>query len=43
MEQQAKELLVDAIWAELPDFRESYEISEGLFRRQVPDWTSTPR
>lgn len=28
--------LVDAIWAELPDFRESYEISEGLFRRQVP-------
>lgn len=28
--------LVDSIWKELPDFRESYEIVEGLFRRQVP-------
>jgi ATP-dependent DNA helicase RecG len=27
---------VDSIWKELPDFRESYEIVEGLFRRQVP-------
>lgn len=28
--------LVDAIWNEVPDFRESYEVAEGLYRRQVP-------
>jgi ATP-dependent DNA helicase RecG len=28
--------LVDAVWKEVTDFRESYEIAEGLFRRQVP-------
>lgn len=28
--------LVDAVWREIPDFRESYEIAEGLYRRQVP-------
>jgi ATP-dependent DNA helicase RecG len=28
--------LVDAVWEEVPDFRESYEISEGLYRRNVP-------
>ena len=28
--------LVDAIWHTLPDFRESYEVTEGLYRRQVP-------
>lgn len=28
--------LVDSIWKTIPDFRESYEISEGLFRRQIP-------
>ena len=28
--------LVDAVWKEVPDFRESYEIAEGLFRRKVP-------
>ncbi len=28
--------LVDAIWREVPDFRESYEIAEGLYRRSVP-------
>lgn len=28
--------LVDSIWSEIPDFRESYEIEEGLFRRSVP-------
>lgn len=28
--------LVDAIWREVADFRESYEVAEGLFRRQVP-------
>lgn len=28
--------LVDAVWRELPDFGESYEVAEGLYRRQVP-------
>ena len=28
--------LPDAIWGELPDFRESYEFPEGMFRTQVP-------
>ena len=28
--------LVDTIWREVPDFRESYEIAEGLYRRSVP-------
>lgn len=28
--------LVSAIWQEVPDFRESYEIAEGLYRRSVP-------
>lgn len=28
--------LVDDIWRTLPDFRESYEVPEGLYRRQVP-------
>lgn len=28
--------LVDAVWREVPDFRESYEIAEGMFRRSVP-------
>ncbi|MDD2273242.1 MAG: ATP-binding protein [Desulfuromonadaceae bacterium] len=28
--------LVDAVWREVQDFRESYEIAEGLYRRQVP-------
>jgi ATP-dependent DNA helicase RecG len=28
--------LVDAIWSELPDFRESYEIPDGMFRTKVP-------
>lgn len=28
--------LVDAIWREVTDFHESYEVAEGLFRRQVP-------
>lgn len=28
--------LVDSVWRELPDFRESYEVAEGLYRRQVP-------
>ena len=28
--------LVDAVWREVTDFRESYEVAEGLFRRQVP-------
>jgi ATP-dependent DNA helicase RecG len=28
--------LVDAVWREVPDFRESYEVAEGMFRRNVP-------
>jgi ATP-dependent DNA helicase RecG len=28
--------LVDAIWREVPEFRESYEVAEGMFRRHVP-------
>jgi len=28
--------LLDAVWTEVPDFRESYEIPEGLLRRRVP-------
>ena len=28
--------LVDAVWQSVPDFRESYEIAEGLFRSSVP-------
>lgn len=28
--------LVDAVWREIPDFRESYEVPDGMFRRTVP-------
>lgn len=28
--------LVDSVWRGVPDFRESYEVSEGMFRRSVP-------
>lgn len=28
--------LPDAIWERIPDFRESYEVADGLFRRSVP-------
>ncbi len=28
--------LVDAIWTEIPDFRESYELPDGMFRTKVP-------
>lgn len=28
--------LLDAVWQEIPDFRESYEIPEGMFRQSVP-------
>lgn len=28
--------LPDAVWSEIPDFRESYEIAEGMYRRKVP-------
>lgn len=27
--------LVDALWREVPDFRKSYEVAEGLYRRSV--------
>jgi ATP-dependent DNA helicase RecG len=28
--------LVDAVWAEIPDFRETYEVPAGLYRPTVP-------
>jgi ATP-dependent DNA helicase RecG len=28
--------LVDAVWREVPDFRESYELPDGMFRTSVP-------
>ena len=28
--------LVDAVWQGVPDFRETYELPEGLYRRSVP-------
>ncbi len=28
--------LVDAIWREIPDFRESYELPDGLYRQHIP-------
>jgi ATP-dependent DNA helicase RecG len=28
--------LVEAVWRDIPDFRESYEFPEGLFRHQIP-------
>lgn len=28
--------LVEAVWREIPDFRESFELPDGLFRRQIP-------
>ncbi len=28
--------MVDTIWQEVPDFRESYELPEGLFRTNIP-------
>lgn len=28
--------MVDAVWNEVPDFRESYELPDGLFRKLVP-------
>jgi ATP-dependent DNA helicase RecG len=28
--------LADAVWHELPDFRESYELPDGMFRTKVP-------
>lgn len=30
--------LPDSVWNEIPDFRESYEISEGMYRRNVPSY-----
>ena len=28
--------LVEAVWRDIPDFRETYEIPEGLFRQYIP-------
>lgn len=30
--------LIEAVWREVPDWRESYELPEGLFRRSVPHY-----
>lgn len=32
----APDELIDAVWQEVPDFRESYELPDGLFRTHVP-------
>jgi ATP-dependent DNA helicase RecG len=28
--------LIDGVWREIPDFRESYELPDGLFRQHIP-------
>ena len=33
--------LIDTIWTEVPDFRESYELPDGLFRKLVPVYDET--
>lgn len=33
--------LIDAVWTEVPDFRESYELPAGLFRKSVPVYDET--
>jgi len=30
--------LIDAVWREVPDWRESYELPDGLFRKTVPHY-----
>lgn len=30
--------LIDAVWRDVPDWRESWELPEGMFRRQVPHY-----
>jgi len=30
--------LIDAVWREVPDWREFYELPDGIFRRQVPHY-----
>ncbi len=30
--------LIDAVWQEIPDWREGYEIPDGLFRRTIPHY-----
>jgi ATP-dependent DNA helicase RecG len=32
----APNAIIDAVWKEVPDFRESYEIPDGMFRTTVP-------
>lgn len=33
--------LIDVVWTEVPDFRESYELPDGLFRKSVPVYDET--
>jgi ATP-dependent DNA helicase RecG len=28
--------LIEAVWREVPDFRETFELPQGMFRRQIP-------
>lgn len=30
--------LIDAVWSEIPDWREFYELPDGIFRRQIPHY-----
>lgn len=33
--------LVEAVWTQVPDWRESYEIPDGLYRQNVPQYDET--
>ena len=30
--------LIEAVWSEIPDWKESYELSDGLFRKNIPHY-----
>lgn len=30
--------LIDAVWSEIPDWREFYELPDGIFRQQIPHY-----
>ncbi len=32
--------LIDAVWQDVPDFRETYELPDGLFRQHIPVYDS---
>lgn len=33
--------MIEAVWSEVPDFRERYELPDGLFRQHVPAYDET--